>query len=89
MENWKDINEEEERASKARLVTLFMMIWEGLMPDVMLEFQNTFIIKGANIYFGHKNKVYVSRSYKKEKVTYFNNKKKFTLIKVEKGQKVD
>jgi hypothetical protein len=29
------------------------------MPNVMLEFLNTFIIKGANIYFGHKEKVYV------------------------------
>jgi len=26
---------------------------------VMLEFLNTFLIKGANIYFGHKDKVYV------------------------------
>ncbi len=25
----------------------------------MLEFLNTFAIKGANIYFGHKDKVYV------------------------------
>ncbi len=25
----------------------------------MLEFLNTFLIKGANIYFGHKDKVYV------------------------------
>jgi hypothetical protein len=29
------------------------------MPNVMLEFFNTFLIKGANIYFGHKDKVYV------------------------------
>jgi hypothetical protein len=29
------------------------------MPYVMLEFWNTFFIKGANIYFGHKDKVYV------------------------------
>jgi hypothetical protein len=28
MENWKDINEEEEWASKTRLVTLFFMNWE-------------------------------------------------------------
>jgi hypothetical protein len=25
----------------------------------MLEFLNTFFIKGANIYFGHKDKVYI------------------------------
>ncbi len=29
------------------------------MPDVILEFLNTFFIKGANIYFGHKDKVYI------------------------------
>ncbi len=29
------------------------------MPDVMLEFLNTFLIKGVYIYFGHKDKVYV------------------------------
>jgi hypothetical protein len=35
------------------------MEWQAMMPDVMLEFVNTFLIKGANIYFGHKDKVYV------------------------------
>jgi hypothetical protein len=29
------------------------------MLDVMLEFLNTFFIKGVKIYFGHKDKVYV------------------------------
>ncbi len=29
------------------------------MANVMLEFMNTFFIKGANIYFEHKDKVYV------------------------------
>jgi len=29
------------------------------MPNVMLEFLNTFVIKGAYMYFGHKNKVHV------------------------------
>jgi hypothetical protein len=46
-------------ASKAWLVTLFLMTWETLMPNVMLEFLNTFVIKGTYIYFGHKDKVYV------------------------------
>jgi hypothetical protein len=59
MENWKDIVEEEDWASKARLVTLFLMDWQALMPNVMLEFLNLFVIKGAYIYFGHKDKVYV------------------------------
>jgi len=59
MENWKDIVEEEDRASKAGLVPLFQMGWETLMLDVMLEFFNMFFMKGSNIYFGHKDKVYV------------------------------
>jgi hypothetical protein len=29
------------------------------MLDVMLKFSNAFLFKGANIYFGHKDKVYV------------------------------
>ncbi len=29
------------------------------MPNVMLEFLNTFFIKGVDIYFGHKGKVYI------------------------------
>jgi hypothetical protein len=35
------------------------MEWQTLMTDVMLEFMNIFVIKGANIYFVHKDKVYV------------------------------
>jgi hypothetical protein len=35
------------------------MDWQTLMLDVMLEFLNTFLIKGADIYFGHKDKMYV------------------------------
>jgi len=35
------------------------MGWEALMLDVMLEFLNTFLIKGIDIYFRHKDKVYV------------------------------
>jgi hypothetical protein len=59
MENWKDIAKEEDWASKAGFIPLFFMDWQALMFDVMLEFLNTFLIKGANIYFGHKDKVYV------------------------------
>jgi hypothetical protein len=59
MENWKYFAKEEDRASKARLVTLFLMEWQTLMFDVMLEFMNTFVIMGTYIYFGHKDKVYV------------------------------
>ncbi len=59
MENLKDIAKEEDWASKARLVPMFLMDWQALMPNVMLEFLNTFLIKGVDIYFGHKDKVYV------------------------------
>jgi hypothetical protein len=59
MENWKVISEEKEWASKIGLVYLFVMSWEALMLNVMLEFLNTFVIKGTNIYFGHKDKAYV------------------------------
>ncbi len=59
MENWKDIAIEEDQASKVELVPLFLMAWETLMLDVMLEFLNTLLIKGIDIYFGHKDKVYV------------------------------
>jgi len=59
MENWKDINEEKDWAFKARLVPLFLMGSETSMPNVMLEFLNTLVIKGTNIYFRHKDKVYV------------------------------
>ncbi len=125
------------------------------MLDVMFEFLSTFLIKGADIYFGHHDKVWVinkqliidvfevcvegnveepkgqvSKSqvvqalqnyrlahanssidqwnakgpglpysirylaiifliYYKEKVKYFSNKNVITLVRVEKGQKVD
>jgi hypothetical protein len=55
MENWKDIVEEKDLDFKVKLVPLFLMGWEASMPDVMLEFLNTFLIKGAYIYFGHKD----------------------------------
>jgi hypothetical protein len=35
------------------------MDWHAFMLDVMLEFFNMFLIKGANIYFGHEDKVCV------------------------------
>jgi hypothetical protein len=59
MENYKDIADEEDWASKIGLVPLFLMDWEAPMLNVMLEFLNTFLIKGVDIYFGHKDKVYV------------------------------
>jgi hypothetical protein len=35
------------------------MGWEALEPIIMLEFLNTFMIKGTYIYFVHKDKVYI------------------------------
>jgi hypothetical protein len=35
------------------------MEWEVPMFDVMFKFFNKFLIKGADIYFGHKDKVYL------------------------------
>jgi hypothetical protein len=59
MENWKDITKEEDWASKANVVPLYLMDWQAPMPNVMLEFFHTFFIKGGYIYFGHKDKVYL------------------------------
>ncbi len=54
MENYKDINEEEEWASEVRLVIYFFMNSETSMLDIMLEFINTFVIEGIDhIYFGY------------------------------------
>jgi hypothetical protein len=52
MENCKDIATKKDWASKAGLMPLFVMVWEAQMPNVMLEFLNTFLIKGPYIYFG-------------------------------------
>jgi hypothetical protein len=35
------------------------MKWEALIPNIMLEFLNTLIIKSTNIYFDYKDKMYV------------------------------
>jgi hypothetical protein len=59
VENWKDITKEEDWASKAGLVPTCLMDWEALMHNVMLEFLNTFLMKGTYIFYGHKDKVYV------------------------------
>jgi len=59
MENWKDINEKEEWVNKARLVILFLMHLEASILNIMLNFFNTFVIKGIIIYFGYQDKVYV------------------------------
>jgi hypothetical protein len=35
------------------------MKWETSILNIMLEFLNTFVIKGINTHFGYKDKVYV------------------------------
>jgi len=59
MENWKDISEKEGWVNKAGLVTLFLMNWGAPIPDIMLKFLNTFLIKGTYIYFGYQDKLYM------------------------------
>jgi hypothetical protein len=44
---------------KSLKVRQFFMGWEALEPIIMLEFLNTFMIKGTYIYFVHKDKVYI------------------------------
>jgi hypothetical protein len=46
MENWKDI--EEDWASKVGFVFLFLMDWQALMFNVMLEF--IYILDQRHIY---------------------------------------
>jgi hypothetical protein len=58
LKNWKEVNEKEEWVDKVGLITLFFMKWETPIPNIMLEFLNTFVFKGTNIYFGYKDKVY-------------------------------
>jgi hypothetical protein len=44
------IAKEEDWAFKTWFVPLFLMDWQTLMLDVMLEFLNTFLIKDVNIF---------------------------------------
>ncbi len=50
MENQKDIVMEEYWTFKARVMTFFLIGWEASMPNVMLEFLNTFLIKKRQIF---------------------------------------
>jgi hypothetical protein len=43
----------------ARFIILFFMKRETPILDIMLKFLNIFVIKGTNIYFDYKDKVYV------------------------------
>jgi hypothetical protein len=48
------------------------MGWEASMHGAMLEFHNTFLIKGVDIYFGHKDMVYVINKQLNNYVRYIN-----------------
>jgi hypothetical protein len=46
-------------ANKARLVTLLNIEWMEPNHDNLVEFMNTFVIKGNDIYFGRRGVMYV------------------------------
>ncbi len=50
---WKKMGKgEEAQASKVGLVTLLDIEWKELDHDNLVEFLNTFVIKGSEIYLG-------------------------------------
>jgi len=60
MEMWKKMGESEDVwASKVGLVTLLAIEWKEPHHDTLVEFLNTFVIKGSEIYCGRINIVYV------------------------------
>jgi len=57
---WKKMGKGEEVwGSKACLVTLLDIEWKELNHDALVEFLNTFVINGFEIYFGKWGIVYV------------------------------
>ncbi len=52
-------NKEQAQASKVGLITLLAINWKELDHDALVEFLNTFVIKGCEIYFGKRNIMYV------------------------------
>jgi len=46
-------------ANKVGLVTLLDIEWKELDLGALVEFLNTFVIKGSKIYFGRKGIMYV------------------------------
>ncbi len=65
---WKQMgNTKEASASKVGLITLVANNWQELDHDALVEFLNTFVIKGCEIYFGRRNLMYVIS---KQLITY-------------------
>jgi hypothetical protein len=57
---WKKMGvKEEAQASNVGLVTLLAIKWKELDHDALVEFLNTFVIKGSEIYFGRRKIMYV------------------------------
>ncbi len=57
---WKKMGEGEEVwASKVGLVTLLAIEWKEPDHDILVEFLNTFMIKGSKISCGRRNIMYV------------------------------
>ncbi len=50
---------EETWANKVGLVMFLAIEWKEQDHDALVEFLNTFVIKGSEIYFGKRNMVYV------------------------------
>jgi hypothetical protein len=57
--NIKTSINEQAWASKATLITLLDIEWNELNHDNLVEFLNTFMIKGNEICFGRRDVVYV------------------------------
>ncbi len=58
MEMWKKMGEKENVwASKVALVTLRAIEWKEINHDALVEFLNTFVVKGFKIYFGRRNMI--------------------------------
>jgi hypothetical protein len=55
---------EKEKAwpNKVRLVTLLAIDYNELDHEALVEFLNTFVIKGFEIYFGRRNVAYVNHN---------------------------
>jgi len=57
---WKKMGEGKKTwANKVGLVTLLDIEWKELDLGALVEFLNTFVIKGSKIYFGRRGIMYV------------------------------
>ncbi len=60
LEVWKKMGVKRKAwASNIGLVTMLAIKWKELDHDALIEFLNTFVIKGSEIYFSKRNIMYV------------------------------